>query len=133
MSNKAKAEKKQRNNRGTNPNSLANLKPFLKGQSGNPKGAEIGTRHRDSEVRKWTSVESEFTNPVTKQKERMTVRDAMTLSMIGAVILEKNVGAFKALNEEEYGKAAQPVDVTSNGETIFVNRVIEPKADDSTS
>ncbi len=124
MANEAKAEKKQRNKRGTNPNSLANLKPFAKGISGNPKGAETGTRHRDSEVRKWTTVESEFSNPITKQKERMSVRDAMTLAMIGAVILEKNVGAFKALNEEEFGKTVQAVDVTSNGKDVLTTLTV---------
>jgi len=34
----ADLEKTQRKGRGSNPNSKANLKPFKKGQSGNPSG-----------------------------------------------------------------------------------------------
>jgi hypothetical protein len=93
MPKESKTEKQPRNKRGTNPKSLANLKPFENGNRANPKGNHTKTLHRDAHVRRWTSVESDFSNPVTKQKERMTVRDAMTLAMIGAVILEKNVGA----------------------------------------
>lgn len=122
----AKTEKEQRKKRKMNPNSLANLKMFEKGKSGNPKGNHTGTQHRDAVIRKWTSVESEFPNPITKKKERMTVRDAMTLAMIGAVIIEKNVSAFRALNEEEFGKPPQPMELTGkDGEPIKTETTID--------
>lgn len=97
-----------------NPNSLANLRPSVKGMTNNPLGNYTGTRHRDAEVRKWTSVESEFENPITKQKERMTVRDAMILSMIGAVIIKQNVQAYNALTDDEFGKLTDKIDAQGN-------------------
>ncbi len=134
-----KIEKKHRNKRGTHPNSLANLNLWEKGKSPNPLGNHLGTKHRDAEVRKWTSVESEFNNPITKTKARMSVRDAMTLAMIGAVLLEKNVTAYKALNEEEFGKPMQAVEIgNKDGEpfrteatTIIIQGV--PGINDGTS
>lgn len=114
MANEAKTQKEHRTKRKMNPNSLANLKLWQKGESANPLGNHTGTPHRDAHVRRWTSVESDFSNPVTKEKERMTVRDAMTLAMIGAVIVEKNVGAYKALNEEEFGKPKEEVGFSGN-------------------
>ncbi len=86
------------------PNSLANLNRFTAGESGNPSGNHTGTKHRSTIVKKWIEVESEFKNPISKTTQRMTVEDAMTLAMIGAVIAKQNVQAYNALKDEVYGK-----------------------------
>jgi hypothetical protein len=43
-----------------NPNSLANLKPFQPGQSGNPAGAKPGSRHISYWIQKGLESEMEF-------------------------------------------------------------------------
>ncbi len=114
MAKETKTQKEHRTKRKMNPKSLANLKLWEKGESANPKGNHTGTPHRSTSVKKWTTVESEFPNPIAKQQERMSVRDAMTLAMIGEVLLNKSVAAYKALNEEEFGKTAQDVNLSGN-------------------
>lgn len=92
--------------------SLANLKPFKKGESGNPQGMEVGTKQRSTIVKKWTEIQGEFQNPITKQAEKMTVEDAMALSMIDQVITKGNVQAYNSIQDEIYGKLADKLDAT---------------------
>lgn len=98
-----KAEKTQRKGRGKHPNSLANLKPFTKGESGNPEGMEPGTKHRGTILRKWAEAAVDIVNPLTKEKERGTVEDEVILGLIREA-RKGNVPAIKEFLDTLYGK-----------------------------
>jgi hypothetical protein len=108
-----KAEKEQRNKRGnrrgTAEASKANLKPFEPGQSGNPDGLPKGTKQRGTIAAKWLGTEMIGFNPIEKKRQRLTVEDFLTLSMISAAFLKKDVRGYLAIMDSAYGKVAQPI------------------------
>ena len=52
-----------------------NLIPFVKGQSGNPKGRPVGSKNRSTIAKKWLSVEQNEKNPLTNKDEDMSQED----------------------------------------------------------
>jgi hypothetical protein len=104
-------EKKTRYKRGENPNSRRNLKMFSSENQPESNGRPEGSRSRSTIAKKWLEVESDFKNPMTKQTEKMSVEDAMTLSMISAVLTKQNVQAYNALKDEVYGKINDTLDI----------------------
>ena len=45
---------------------LDNLKPFKKGESGNPNGRPKGSLNRSTVAKKWLSTNQEYKNPTNK-------------------------------------------------------------------
>ena len=136
----AKAQKKQRKDkRGTNPNSLANLKPFAKGQSGNPFGMAQGTKHRGTILQKWVELETKFGNLNPKGEKifeelgtniKITVEDEIALALIKEARLG-SVAAIREINDTLYGKMEIKTEIYGkNGGAIEFHRVIKPKAND---
>ena len=80
-----------------------NLKPFKKGESGNPNGRPKGVRDRSTIVKYWLEAKQDFNNPLTGEKEILEQQDIITLSLI---IEAKcgNVQAFNALMDSAHGK-----------------------------
>jgi len=74
------------------------------------KGRPAGAKSRSTVVKKWLEVLIDFKNPTTKQTEKMTVEDAMALSMISQVITKGNVAAYNSLKDELYGKLKEKVE-----------------------
>lgn len=89
----ADAEKLQRKKRKTSEKSLANLKPFQKGKSGNPNGKEKGTLNRSTLLKKWLAVEG----------ENGTVEDDVILALIREAT-KGNVKAIQEIQDSVYGK-----------------------------
>ena len=110
------AEKKQRNKRGTNPNSLANLKPFEKGKSGNPDGMKVGTKQRGTILTELINMQSTFRNPITKSDEKMEVEKALDLAIVGKA-LKGDVAAWREVKDNVYGKLTDKIEV-SNAEPM---------------
>jgi hypothetical protein len=125
-------EKKTRYKRGENPNSRKNLKMFSTENQPESNGRPEGSRSRSTIAKKWLEVESDFKNPMTKQTEKMSVEDAMTLSMISAVLTKQNVQAYNALKDEVYGKINDTLDIGNKDGQPFeaTIRVIKPKVND---
>lgn len=99
-----------------NPNAAKNLIPFVKGDPrriNRPKGIP-NTKTR---LKRLLEYEQEITNPASGNKEMFTVAEQMDLAMINQA-RKGNVKAYSALVDRLEGKAAQSVDVTSNGETL---------------
>lgn len=57
------------------------------------------------------------TDPVTKKKQKGTVIDNMTIALITKA-LKGDVAAFNTLTDKAYGKATQPVDLSTLGKEI---------------
>lgn len=93
-------------------NSLDNLKPFKKGESGNPSGRPKGSRNRSSIVKAWIETTEFIINPLTGEKENLEQVDIMTISLIKKAINDGDVQAYKELMDSAYGKSSQPVELT---------------------
>ena len=97
-----------------NPENIIPPKP---GEVRNPNGRPKGSRNRSTIAREWLEMEMQQNNPITKQKEKMQVQDAVTLALIGKA-LKGDVAAFRELMDSAYGKLINNLDVKSDGEKI---------------
>ena len=90
---------------------LDNLKPFKKGESGNPNGRPIGSLNRSTVAKKWLSTNQEYKNPLTSESEKLSQEDIMTLALINKA-RKGDVAAYKALMDSGYGNPKDSLDVT---------------------
>ena len=88
-----------------------NLKPFKKGQSGNPKGRPKGSLNRSTIVKKWLSALTDSKNPLTGDVENMSQEDAITLALMKKA-LSGDVRAYQALMNSCYGTPKQHIEQT---------------------
>ena len=95
-----------------------NLKPFEKGQSGNPNGRPKGAKNRSTIARFWLNTEEKLKNPITGQQEVMSQEDLMTLAQIKKA-REGDVAAYKALMDSGYGAPLQQIEQTIVEQPIF--------------
>ena len=109
-----------------------NLTPFKKGQSGNLKGKPKGTKNRSTIARYWMEFEQDEKNPLSKEIERLTQEDLMTLAMLKKA-KKGDVAAYRALFDSGYGSPKQSKDITSGGQPIAppIVNVIMPKDPES--
>jgi hypothetical protein len=91
-----------------------NLKPFKKGQSGNPNGRPKGSRNRSTIVREILSVIMLGENPITGKKEKLTIEEQMIFSMISQVIHKGNVHAWNSIKDDAYGKNKESVEMSGD-------------------
>lgn len=104
-----------------------NLKPFKKGQSGNPNGRPKGSRSRSTIVRDWLESSETVTNPITGEKENLTQADIITLALIKKA-RKGDARAFKELMDSGFGRTVQEIDFTSTSSINILN--IDPLSDD---
>lgn len=90
---------------------LDNLKPFEKGESGNPNGRPKGAKNRSTIARYWLEVNQNLKNPLTGSDETMSQEDLMTLALIKKA-REGDVAAYRALMDSGYGAPVQQVEQT---------------------
>jgi hypothetical protein len=91
---------------------LDNLKPFEKGESGNPNGRPKGAKNRSTIARYWLEVNQDLKNPLTGDTETMSQEDLMTLALIKKA-REGDVNAYKALMDSGYGAPVQQIEQTN--------------------
>lgn len=94
------------------------LKPFVKGESGNPNGRPKGALNRSTIARKWLEVNQSLKNPLTGENETMSQEDLMTLALIKKA-REGDVSAYKALMDSGYGAPLQQVEQTILEQPLF--------------
>lgn len=99
---------KKTDKRGTNPNSLANLKSFTKDKRPKNPGAKKGSTHVAVTIQKYLDAAESILNPITKKKERLTQIEIMVLGLIGKS-RKGDVRAFKELVDRVYGQAEQNI------------------------
>lgn len=90
-----------------------NLKPFKKGQSGNPKGRPAGRKSRSTIAKKWLETPEKFKNPITGEIEELTQEDIGTLALIKKM-RSGDVRAYDSLMDSAFGKAVQTNDINVN-------------------
>lgn len=98
---------------------LNNLKPFEKGESGNPNGRPKGARNRSTIAKQWLEVSQKIKNPITGKEEKLEQQDIMTLALIKKA-RNGDVSAYKELMDSAYGKIVQPTDITTKGDSLNV-------------
>jgi len=92
---------------------LENLKPFEKGESGNPKGRPKGAKGRATIARYWLEVNQNLKNPLTGESETMSQEDLITLAIIKKA-RDGDVNAYKALMDSAFGAPKQTTDTNLN-------------------
>lgn len=101
-----------------------NLKPFKKGESGNPQGRKPGALSLKTYIKKWLAAEEEFKNPITKEMQRLTQYDIIVIQQI-AKARKGDTRAFEALLDRVEGKPKQSIemetDLTWNETKTYVN------------
>jgi hypothetical protein len=97
---------------------LNNLKPFEKGESGNPNGRPKGSKNRSTIARQWLEVNQNLKNPLTGETETMSQEDLMTLALIKKA-REGDVAAYKALMDSGYGAPVQQIEQTILEQPLF--------------
>ena len=85
------------------------LKPFEKGESGNPNGRPKGAKNRSTIAKYWLEVNQKLKNPLTGNDEVMSQEDLMTLALIKKA-REGDVAAYKALMDSGYGAPIQQIE-----------------------
>jgi hypothetical protein len=94
------------------------LKPFDKGESGNPNGRPKGSKNRSTIARQWLEVNQNLKNPLTGETETMSQEDLMTLALIKKA-REGDVAAYKALMDSGYGAPVQQIEQTILEQPLF--------------
>jgi hypothetical protein len=97
---------------------LENLKPFKKGESGNPNGRPKGAKNRSTIAKYWLEVNQKLKNPLTGENETMSQEDLMTLALIKKA-RDGDVSAYKALMDSGYGAPLQQVEQTIIEQPLF--------------
>lgn len=97
---------------------LENLKPFEKGESGNPAGRPKGAKNRSTIAKQWLEVNQKLKNPLTGNEETMSQEDLMTLALIKKA-REGDVAAYKALMDSGYGSPVQQIEQTNIEQPLF--------------
>jgi len=94
------------------------LKPFEKGESGNPNGRPKGAKNRSTIAKYWLEVNQNLKNPLTGESETMSQEDLMTLALIKKA-REGDVAAYKALMDSGYGAPLQQIEQTIIEQPLF--------------
>lgn len=97
---------------------LDNLKPFEKGESGNPNGRPKGAKNRSTIAKYWLEVNQKLKNPLTGDTELMSQEDLMTLALIKKA-RDGDVSAYKALMDSGYGAPLQQIEQTILEQPLF--------------
>jgi hypothetical protein len=92
----------------TNPQ---NLKPFKKGQSGNPKGYPKGVPNSATRLKRLLELTQKKRNIATGEMEDFTVIEQMDMALIKKA-LGGDVIAYREILDRLEGKAKQTMEVT---------------------
>lgn len=95
------------------PPNPQNLKPFKKGQSGNPKGRP-----------KLPDIRDALAKILAEEKDGYTALDAI-LAKLRAMATRGDVRAAEALLDRAFGKARQAIDHTTDGKALPSRVVVE--------
>jgi hypothetical protein len=113
------AGKKQGKGRGSNPNSRKNLEKgkWKPGESGNPAGMEVGTKHRSTHLKEIFEIVAEF-KTLEEVAEKMPVEKAMDFALVKKA-LAGDIAAWREAKDSVYGKVGDTLNIGNKpGETF---------------
>ena len=87
------------------------------GESGNPNGRPVGVPNTKTRLQRLLLLTQDMKNPVTGMVEGFTVAEQMDLAQIIAA-RKGDTRAYNAIVDRLEGKAAQAMDITTNGKDI---------------
>lgn len=100
-----------------------NLRPFEKGESGNPNGRPKGSRNRSTIIRELLEALFNGKDPLTGEERQDNYESVISRSMIKKA-MDGDVSAYNAIMDSAYGKARQTVEQTNvNHEGVKVTIV----------
>lgn len=101
---------------------LQNLKPFKKGESGNPLGRPVGVKNRGVIARQWLEASQSAKNPITNEQQMLTQEDIITLALVKKA-RDGDVAAYKALMDSSYGLPTQSIEQNISIEKPIFNGI----------
>ncbi len=96
---------------------------FKPGQSGNPAGKPKGTLSMRTQIQKILSTEIDEENPITGEKERISVADVLIMKQV-LKAKKGDTRAFEVLKDHIEAKPKQGIDITSAGESIGGKEIV---------
>lgn len=96
-------------------------KVFQKGQSGNPTGRIEGIKNRSTIAKIWLECVTEWTNPLTGEKQMLTLEDQITLAQIKEARDNGSSIAYKNIMDSRFGAVQQKIDLNNTGELLIPN------------
>jgi|TARA_R100000081_G_C4636315_1_gene75591 hypothetical protein len=91
--------------------SKADLIPFKKGQSGNPKGRPKGSKNRSTILKELAELRTKGIDPVTGEEVWMTNEYRMAMAVIEKTIAKGDHQALNMILDNIYGKQKDSVDI----------------------
>jgi len=91
--------------------SKADLIPFKKGQSGNPKGRPKGSKNRSTILKELAELRTKGIDPVTGEEVWMTNEYRMAMAVIEKTIAKGDHQALNMILDNIYGKQKDSVDL----------------------
>lgn len=80
-----------------------NLKPYVKGQSGNPKGRPVGALGSKTILQKYLNLKTKAVNPITNETESLTVAEQIHLKQVAKAI-DGDLYSYKEIIDRLEGK-----------------------------
>jgi hypothetical protein len=105
-----------------------NLRPFQKGQSGNPNGRPKGVPTAKTILERFMSIEQNATNELTGELENLSVAEQMHLAQIKKA-KEGDLFAYKEIIDRLEGKSKQSIELDANVEQN-ITRITVKKRDE---
>jgi hypothetical protein len=109
------------------------LKPFKKGQSGNPKGRPPGTKNVSTLLKQMLDtlapgeiVSTKFVREFCKGKKLVTVADATAARILNEALVKGEPWAIRELLDRTEGKAIASIELSGPDGGPVEHRVIEP-------
>lgn len=81
---------------------ISNLKPFKKGESGNPDGLKKGTVQMRTRLKRLLEISNNIKNPLNGKDEDITIGERMALAQIKKAV-DGDTRAFDTLMRTVYG------------------------------
>lgn len=117
-------------NKGGTP---GNLKPFKKGESGNPDGRPKGVQNSKTRLLRFLALQMKGKNPVTKSEEEFSVLEMGDLMQIEKM-LKGDLPAYREILDRLEGKARLPLEHSGpDGEELNVNMNLQALSTDELS